>query len=421
MENREKIKYILKETNGWWKRPDYTNPGYFPREIYPEIQKYYKLRQIIALVGLRRTGKTTLMLKMVEESLKLLPPASILYFSFDDFASLEMEDLLAAYKDLFPEVNIEEGKFLFCFDEIQKLADWQDKVKRLYDLYPNIKIIVSGSESLFIRKEVKESLGGRIFEFRISPLTFREYLIFKHREKSIEHPELYKEEIVGAYKKYMRSNGFPELAHIEDETVIHKYLKETVMDKILFKDIPQLFKVKNIDVLAEILDLIVYGPGQIIDISRLSKEIGLTRQAVSSYIDYLEKAFLVKKLYNFSKNLRRQKRALKKYYPAIVFPGVIDDKFALCFENSIIWQVNAQFFYRDAYHNEVDAILIGKNKRLTPVEIKTGSVDLRGLAYFMKKFRIKNGIVITMDKEMTRDNIRVLPFYKILLAKDFVA
>jgi len=414
MEKSEKIKYALKETNGWWKGDGYSNPGYSPREIYPAIQKYAKLRQIIALVGLRRTGKTTLMLRMVEDYLNELPPKNILYFSFDDFASLEMEDLLVFYKELFPELNIREGRFLFCFDEIQKLNNWQDKVKRLYDLYPNIKIVVSGSETLFIRKEAKESLGGRIFEFRLSPLTFREYLIFRHNEKLIGHPELYTEDIIRAYKKYIRSNGFPELAHVEDDAIIHKYLKETVVDKILFKDIPQLFKVKNVDLLSEILDLIVYGPGQIIDISRLSKEIGLTRQAVSSYLDYLEKAFLVKKLYNFSRNLRKQKRALKKYYPAIMFPGVIDDKFALCFENSMIWQLDAQFFYRDAYHNEVDAILLGDDKKPVPIEIKTGRADFKGLTYFMKKFHIKEGLVISMDKQVTHGNIKVIPFYKAL-------
>lgn len=414
MEIKEKIKFILKETNSWWKEEHFVVKDYIDRDAFRWIEKFFKFPQLIALVGLRRTGKTTLMLKAVEAYLKRMPPKNILYFSFDDFSLLDVEDILLVYRDIFPEVNLKDERFLFCFDEIQKLDNWQDKIKRLYDMYPNIKIFVSGSESLFIRKEIKETLGGRIFEFKISPLAFKEYLHFTNKEKFIKNTELYKNDLITAYRHFLKTNGFPELVHINDDMMIYKYLKETVVDKILFRDIPQLFGVKNPDIVGEVLDLIVFYPGQIIDVTKLSKELKLSRQAVSAYLDYLEKSFLIRKVYNFSTNLRKQKRALKKYYPAVVFPEIIEEKFALCFESSLVWQLDAQFFYRDVYQNEVDMIIIGGKKEIIPIEIKTGNIDLKGLNYFLRKFKLKSAVVITLDQEGIRENVHIMPFYKYL-------
>ena len=107
----------------------------------------------------------------------------------------------------------------------------------------------------------------------------------------IKNPRLYQEEIIKLYKEFLKTNGFPELAGVRDDMIIHKYLKESVIDKILFKDIPRLFKVRNPDILADILDIIVFYPGQIIDAVKLSKEMGLARQVISAYLDYLEKSF----------------------------------------------------------------------------------------------------------------------------------
>ena len=413
----ERIKLILEETNPWWKEKDYSLKEYLPRDVFVQIEKFFSYRQIIGLIGLRRVGKTTLMLKAVETFLHKgkLSNKNIIYFSFDDFSSLDIEDILTAYSDFFPDIDLKKGKFLFCFDEIQKLQNWQEKIKRLYDIYPGIKIIVSGSESLFLRQKAKEHLGGRIFEFKINPLNFKEYLSFLGKENFFKNTLLYKQEILKVYKHYLKTSGFPELIKVKDNFVIYKYLKESILDKILFKDIPILFRVENLTALEDILDIIMRYPGQIIDSSKLAKELVLSRQSVSSYLLYLEKAFLIKKVYNFSKNLRKQKRALKKYYPAIIYPSYVEDKFSLCFENALIWQLNAQFFYRDAYKNEIDIIHIGQNKEIVPIEIKSGKINTAALKYFLRKYKLRKGLVLSFDTERKEDKVYILPFYKYIL------
>src|SRR3989344_3189107 len=234
MIQKEKIKKALFDSNPWWRQKLEIN--YKDREIYPKLQKYIEAKQIIALTGLRRVGKTTIMLKIAKEKIDSgFASGNIVYFSFDNFRDLDLSELLEAYSEEY-EKNIENSKYLFLFDEIQKINNWEEQVKRLYDLHANFKIIISGSESLFIRKKSKESLAGRMFEFKVESLSFREYLSFKG------------------------------------------------------------------------LNL---------------KPVGLSRRVVSLYIGYLENSFLIKKIFNFSRNQRKTARKLKKYYPTIPALGFI--------------------------------------------------------------------------------------------------
>jgi len=176
MTNNEKIIEALEDSNKWWRGK--FEIEFKPREIYEEIKHFLKSRQIIALTGLRRVGKTTIILKIAEEYTKKIDAKNILYFSFDDFRNVQIRDIMNIYARVMDkDFNI--GHYLLLFDEIQKLENWEEQVKRVYDNFKNIRLILSGSESLFIRKKSRESLAGRFFEFKVKPLNFREYLNFK--------------------------------------------------------------------------------------------------------------------------------------------------------------------------------------------------------------------------------------------------
>ena len=410
----EKIIDALEETNKWWKGK--FEPEYEDREIYPEIEKFLDKRQILALTGLRRVGKTTIMLKIVEDYInKNFDAERIIYFSYDYFRDVEVKEILKVYARLMNK-DLDNGKYLVLFDEIQKLENWEDQVKRIYDNYKNFKIIISGSESLFIRKKSKESLGGRCFEFHIHPLNFREFLHFKGVK--IKNITLHKEEILRQFNQYLLCSGFPEVVD-ENEEFIEKYIKENVIEKTIYRDIPQVFPIKNPEVLEEILNIILLNPGQIINVESLGKDIGISRRTLSLYLNYLEKSFLIKKVYNFSINIRKSQRKLKKYYPTIISPDLIKrGETGKVFETMMIILNDAEFFWRDVYKNEVDIVKL-INDVAHPMEIKYSRIETNAIKLFMKKFKADEGIILTYDKEKEIDfngrKIRVLPFYKWVL------
>jgi len=162
-----KIRDTLVELNPWWKGE--FSLEYRQREVYREIQRFIALPQIVALTGLRRAGKTTLMLKLAEDAMKKgFDPKDILYFSFDEFRDAQIRDILSEYETLLGR-HLDTKRHLILLDEIQKLGGWGDQLKAVYDRYrKNVKIVVSGSESLFIRKGARETLAGRLFELRLS-------------------------------------------------------------------------------------------------------------------------------------------------------------------------------------------------------------------------------------------------------------
>jgi len=414
MTEKEKVKKALFESNPWWRQKLEIN--YKDREIYQKLQKYMEVKQIIAMTGLRRVGKTTIMLKIIKENIDSgFAPDNIVYFSFDNFRDLDLSELIEVYFEEYDK-DVEISKYLFLFDEVQKVNNWEEQVKRLYDLHVNFKIIISGSESLFIRKKSKESLAGRMFEFKVEPLTFKEFLSFKGL--NLKPTGLYEKELLRIFEEFMFSGGFPELVDMKDKDFIKNYIREAVVEKILFRDIPLIYPIRDVSILESIFKIISGNPGQIIEINRLASEVGLSRRVVSLYISYLENSFLIKKIFNFSRNQRKTAKKLKKYYPTIPALGFIygnEDVKPKIFENTIVLQSGANFFWRDAYKNEVDIVL--DEGKIIPLEVKYGEIkDIDGMFKFMDLFNVEEGFVISRDKEKEQKignkRISVIPAWK---------
>jgi predicted AAA+ superfamily ATPase len=148
----------LEEFNHWWvsEKVDAELALPFKREVYKEINKHMDKRFILALVGLRRVGKTTTMYQLIQNLIgKNVNKTNILFFSFDEI-SVKLNDVLETYKEIHSK-DIRADKIYVFLDEIQKCDGWENELKKYYDLYPKLKFIISGSESLFIRKKNKRN------------------------------------------------------------------------------------------------------------------------------------------------------------------------------------------------------------------------------------------------------------------------
>ncbi|MGA2916591.1 MAG: ATP-binding protein [Sedimentisphaerales bacterium] len=412
-----KIKDALREFNPWWKGA--FEVEFKDRNIYGKIQKFLPLPQMVALTGLRRTGKTTLMLKIADDAIKKgYGPLDVIYFSFDEFPEIEIREIIEQYEEITGN-TFRQGKRLLLLDEIQKLNGWENQLKAVYDTCKNTKIMISGSESLFIRKKSKEALAGRIFEFTVEPLLFNEFLAFKGLK--LKPTGLYEKELRKLFDEFALTMGFPELVGITDREIIKKYVKEGIVEKVVYRDLAKLFKIKDISVMDSLLRVIMEEPGQIIELSGLAHELNISRQTLSGYLGYLEKSFMVRKLYNFSRNRRKIERKLKKYYPAMPSVSLLfsedDLSRSRVFEWLVIMQLKAEFFWRDPYKNEVDAVLV--NGEPVPVEVKYGKIGFRGIEAFMKKFNVDRGCIISRDEESKKEKdgkvISIVPAFKFFL------
>ncbi len=415
------ISDILKEANPWWKGQ--FKVEYKERFIYKEVKKFLGSRLIIAFTGLRRIGKTTMLLKIIEDKINEgFDPSNIVFFPFDEQSNIDIRDIITEYEKLF-EKNISSGKYILILDEIQKLDGWESKLKWFYDVYSkNTKIFISGSESLFIRRKSKETLAGRLFEFKMTTLTFKEFATFKGQK--IYPIGLYTKELSILLWEFIRCQGFPELVGVDEQNYIKKYITEGIVEKVVYRDIPEIFGVRDTSSLNSILRILMEEPGQLIENQKLAKELKISRYSVSKYFEYLEESFLVRKLYNYSRNGRKSERALRKYYPTVISVELAfksDDLYkSRIFEWFVVNQLNSNFFWRDQYKNEVD-IVIKENQ--IPIEIKYGKIEEKGLISFMDKFNVARGYIISLDLEEERQRdgklIKIIPAHKFLLQDSF--
>ena len=131
---------VLEEFNHWWFKnkvdPDLTLS--FKRDVFYGVNKHINDRFIIALVGLRRIGKTTLMYQLIQNLIdNSTEPTNIVFFSFDE-KSVKLSEVIQSYVDISNKDLRKERVYIFL-DEIQKLDNWEDELKKYYDLYPKIK------------------------------------------------------------------------------------------------------------------------------------------------------------------------------------------------------------------------------------------------------------------------------------------
>ncbi|RLI99942.1 MAG: hypothetical protein DRP03_02260 [Candidatus Aenigmatarchaeota archaeon] len=357
-------------------------------------------------------------------------------FLFDELLAQKpevLEDIINYYLKV---VCSKEGKKYIFLDEIQKVPYWQDIVKRFYDTREDIKFFVSGSASLQI-KNSKESLAGRIFDFYVPVLSFKEFLEMNNID--IKRPEMEFSSLKKIYEEVVHKvtmfenmlnkyilRGFPEIAREENEEFVREYVKSSIIEKIIFEDIPSVFETRRRDVLYSILEYACKNTSNMIDISGLAKTLNVNYHTAKLYIFYLQRSFLLDILFNYSGSFAKQLRKNKKVHiahPSIAFAllnyneSVLDiEEVVSKFIESVVFQhVRIKnknvYFWRTPNKDEVDIVLAENG--IIPIEVKYKSEiakrDIKGMIKFMKRFKIERGFVITKDvmREEDIDNLKI--------------
>ena len=254
--------------------------------------------RLTGLVGPRGTGKTTLMLQYINEEIK--DKNRCIYLSLDNIYFTRV-NLIDFVDDLY-EID---GIRIFFLDEVHKYPNWDQELKNIYDSYPDVKVVFSGSSSMsLIHGSYDLSRRGTLF--RIGGMSFREYLEFRLNKEipSVTFKELIVkpdsviksiadiERLKGHFQEYLECGYYPFL--FEDEKNYHQKLLNMI-DKTIYEDISNFYRLKteNLINFRKILSyLATIPPGQL-NRNSISRNIGLDNKTVDNYLRILNETGLV--------------------------------------------------------------------------------------------------------------------------------
>lgn len=410
----------LTQFNPWWteKKVPTALLGSQKRPYFDLVKKNLENKFIILLFGLRRVGKTTILYQIIKELLsKDINPLSIFYFSFDEQVA-GFKEVVSLYEEKIvkTKINSSKEKYFCFFDEIQKTQDWQNQIKILYDTHPGLKIFISGSSSLSLQKQASESLAGRLIDILVKPLDFAEFLDWQNIKIDAKNPEIYQTTAQPLLMDYLRKGGFPEITFEKDNELIKTYLKNAILERILYRDLPQEFGLKDIELLKTLIELFAKHPGMIVNIEGLSRDLKRSKITIANYIEYLKYAMLVREVKNLRPGFLITSRKGKKIYPTttaldFVFQNDFYDEANLqhIAETTVANQLDAQYYYKNGF--EVDFIQ-KTNGQILPIEVKYGKPDQSQLVKFQKKFNVQKAILVTKDYfQLNQNGIDNLPLW----------
>lgn len=336
-----------------------------PRSLEQNIQKWLFKEKIIILTGARQVGKTTLLKKIIDklntESLFLNGDDSITKKLFEAPSVTNFRNLIGNSRLLF-------------IDEAQRIENIGICLKLIYDNFSNVQTLVSGSSALEIADKIFEPLTGRHFLYHLYPFTMNE-LYSNNYLKFTENLNWHL--VYGCY---------PDVVNHQFDA--KKYLK-SIANSYLYKDVLSWKDIRKPELLDKLLQLIALQLGSEVSVNELANQLKVKSETVESYLDLLEKSFVIFRLKSYATNERKEVTKMKKiYFWDVGIRNAIIDNFkpieartdiGALFENFVIAdriktnQYNENdikpYFWRSLQKQEVDYVEYFENK-LSGFEIK---------------------------------------------------
>ena len=265
-----------------------------PRSIEKQIVERIKnTNKVIVLYGARQVGKTTLIKSLLKKQFK-----NILEVNADQ---KKYQDILSS-TDLNQIKRLVTGYDLLFIDEAQRIPNIGLNLKIIHDNIPGLKIIATGSSSFELASKIDETLSGRIWTYTLFPISILEW-------RELHNPF----EIDERLPEFLMYGMYPELFSYGNELDKMDYLRNLI-NSYLYKDVLELSQIKNSGKIFDLLRLLAYQIGSPVSYNELGKKLGLSTDTVISYIDLLEKVFVIYRMPGFSKNLRKEITKNKKIY-----------------------------------------------------------------------------------------------------------
>ena len=260
------------------------------RILHNDIESQLFKGKAVVLMGSRQTGKTTLLRQIFENS------DDVLWLWGDDVDTQAMMENMTAAR----MYSLLGEKRVLVIDEAQRVKDIGLRMKVITDQMPDVQLVATGSSSFELANHLNEPLTGRKWEYKLYPLSFGEMVA--HHGLLTERRLLPHRLVYGYYPEVVTSVGNEQ-----------RVLKE-LTDSYLYKDVLTLGQVKKSDKLVALMQALSYQVGSQVSYSELANTVGIDVKTVESYIDVLEKSYIIFRLPSFSRNMRNELKNSKKIY-----------------------------------------------------------------------------------------------------------
>ncbi len=384
---------------------------YVKRDLEDSLKKYLTLPQILAIVGPRRSGKTTLLKHLQSQFLDSL------YLSFED------QKILYLFQwdiDNFAELYVKKHPLLFI-DEFHYASEGGKQLKYLFDFFPDKKIIISGSSSLDLMVKAVKYLVGRIVSFQLLPFSFREFLRARSPDlltiaergdlkgDSPLHDTLRK-----LWEEYVRFGGYPEVV-LQPDPEIKKKLLEGIYNTYLLREIRDIAGLSDDFKFVRLLQALALQIGNMISFNELAIISGYDYRTLKSRLNLLQKTFVIDLLSPFFRNKQTEiVKNPKVYFFDTGLRNLIIDNFqrmelrpdqgAIC-ENFVYNMLQREemrcYFWRTKNRQEIDFI-IEEEEKIIPIEVKSSAVQQkipRAFYSFRQKYKFEKGYLLSLSSE----------------------
>ncbi len=407
---------------------------YINRLLLDEIKKWIKRKEILAIKGPRQSGKTTL-LKMLSEWLKSevkVDTRHLIYITFEDRDQLD--GFYQNPADFIGHYISDNERYYFLIDEAQYCRELGQKLKLVYDLFENIKLVITGSSSLELKNQTGKFLVGRIFEFELFPLNFYEFLDYKDsglaryykaqkdnldsalsgRSNSFmikKDKDVLLKGLLNYLNEFIKFGGFPAVVAAENDEARVTILKNLI-NTYLDKDIVYFLRINDTIKFRKFMTAIAASNGGMLKLDRLAGEIGSYFKETSGLLDDLEQTYIIRRISPYHRNLVTElKKEQKIYFTDTGLRNALIMNFSnldqrpdagALVENFVLDELYPNLrmhFWRTTAKTEVD--FIAESGTLVPIEVKfqhlSAAVGSRSLYSFLDEYSPKVCFVLTKD------------------------
>lgn len=293
-------------------------PATIPRKCYEnQIEQLSQTDEVVVVKGVRRCGKSTLLLNEMKRLVASgVAKERLLFVNFEDvrlIGHLGIE-LLGLIRDTYMEFVNPQGKPYIFLDEVQNLEQWEKWVNTEYELKKS-HLYVTGSNSSMLSSEIGTALSGRYVSVDVYPLSFKEFLLFKggaiHNKMELISQ---KHRLNREFATFMNEGGFPKSIEYAPNRVMQKQLIEEYFNSILLKDIVARFKLKNFKILEDLSAFLLSNTATYHTINKLKNSFDISYDMARDYMEYLEKAYMVLAINKFDYSLKKQHANARKYF-----------------------------------------------------------------------------------------------------------